>query len=61
MSSGLTIGVGIRGVPVTVTAGVSMSQDAAFLKKLSKYHEKVLKHNAHVAQYPIIYAEHVLP
>ncbi|NP_001039750.1 complement component C8 alpha chain precursor [Bos taurus] len=40
VSSGLTIGVGIRGVPVTVTAGVSMSQDAAFLKKLSKYHEK---------------------
>ena len=47
--------------PVMVTIGVSTSQDASFLKKLSKYNEKVLKHNAHVAHYPIIYAKHVLP
>lgn len=44
-----------------VTAGVSVSQNASFLKELSKYNEKVLKRNAHVAEYYIIYAEHILP
>lgn len=61
VSKGLTVGVSSTRNPVMVTIGVSTSQDASFLKKLSKYNEKVLKHNAHVAHYPIIYAEHVLP
>ncbi|XP_037683034.1 complement component C8 alpha chain [Choloepus didactylus] len=39
-SFGLTVGIGVTGVPVTVDAGVSASEDSAFLNKLKKYNEK---------------------
>ncbi|KAF4021749.1 hypothetical protein G4228_013437 [Cervus hanglu yarkandensis] len=39
-SFGLTIGVGLTGSPVMVTAGVSASRNASFLEELSKYNEK---------------------
>ncbi|XP_068822388.1 complement component C8 alpha chain [Capricornis sumatraensis] len=40
VSKGLTVGVSSTHDPVMVTTGVSTSQDASFLKKLSKYNEK---------------------
>lgn len=61
VSAGVTIGVGPVGSPFTVTAGVSGSRGSSVLNTLSKYNQKVLKHNARVTQYSIIYAEHVLP
>ncbi|KAB0389352.1 hypothetical protein E2I00_013053, partial [Balaenoptera physalus] len=59
VSAGVTIGVSPAGSPFTATAGVSGSRDSSFLNKLSKYNQKVLKHNARVTQYSIIYAEHM--
>lgn len=61
VSAGVTIGVGVAVSPFTVTAGVSGSRGSSVLNMLRKYNQKVLKHNARVTQYSIIYAEHVLP
>lgn len=60
-SNGITFGIGLPDSPITVGVGVSELEDSSFLNKLSKYNEKVLKHNACVSQYSIIYTEHVLP
>lgn len=63
-SNGITVGIGLekflKGLS-SVNVGVSWSEDSSFLNKLSKYNEKVLKHNAHVSHSSIIYTEHVLP
>ncbi|XP_077005633.1 complement component C8 alpha chain [Tamandua tetradactyla] len=40
VSLGLTAGIGISGVPLTVEGGVSGSEDSTLLKKLEKYNEK---------------------
>lgn len=61
VSAGVTIGVSPTGSPYTVNVGPSGSRAASLLDKLDKYNQKVLKHNASVAQYSIVYTEHVLP
>lgn len=61
VGGGVTVGVGLAGNPVTVDVGVSGSRGVSILNELSKYQNKVLKHNARVAQYSITYTEHVLP
>lgn len=60
VSGGVTVGVGPAGSPLTVDAGVSGSYASSILKELSKYKDKVLKHNACAAWYSIIYTENVL-
>lgn len=47
VSAGVTVGIGPTGSPFTANVGLSGSRESAFLNKLSKYNEKVLKHNAH--------------
>lgn len=61
VGGGGAVGVGFTGSPLTVDVGASGSRNVSLLKELSKYQNKVLKHNACVAQYSITYTEHVLP
>lgn len=46
VSAGVTVGIGLAKIPVTGEVGLSGSKDSALLNKLSKYQNKVLKHNA---------------
>lgn len=61
VGGGGALGVGFTGSPITVNVGGSGSRHVSLLKVLSKYQNKVFKHNACVAQYSITYTEHVLP
>lgn len=42
VSGGLTVGVGLTGIPLTLDVGGSGSYSSSFSKELSKYNEKVL-------------------
>lgn len=48
-SDGVSVGVGLAKVPVTVDVGVSGSYASTLLNSLKKYNKKVLKHNVCVA------------